>query len=100
MIYNNICKRPPMTETPARASLMPYEAAAALLVVLDPLPVLVDDPTPDLASAVVLQVYTPRMAAAFCCLSKVEQSIWLVDWMLKPPETRVRAGKRGLEFVS
>lgn len=56
LIYNNICKRPPMTETPARASLMPYEAAAALLVVLDPLPVLVDDPTPDLASAVVLQV--------------------------------------------
>jgi hypothetical protein len=33
MLYNNICKRPPMTERPAAASLMPNDAAAPLLEV-------------------------------------------------------------------
>jgi hypothetical protein len=94
--------RPPTTETPARAELTPYETAAALdveLALADP--ELVADPTPDLASAVVMQVYLPRITWAFDfwadSLSKVEQSIWAVDWILKPPETRVREGKRGVE---
>jgi hypothetical protein len=33
MLYNNICKRPPMTERPAAASLTPNDAAAPLLEV-------------------------------------------------------------------
>lgn len=45
MLYNNICRRPPMTDRPAAASLTPYETAAPFLVevelALDPLDVAV-----------------------------------------------------------
>lgn len=61
MLYNNICKSPPMTERPATASLIPYETAAPLLLVDeadDPDPVVDEEPRV-VASAVVLQMYVP-----------------------------------------
>jgi len=58
MLYNNICRSPPITERPATASLTPKEAAAALLVEEAPLPdeVLVAEPTPLLGLEAVVQV--------------------------------------------
>lgn len=61
MLYNNIDKSPPITERPAAASLIPYDAAAPLVFVADaaePVPVDVEDPR-ELASAVVLQMKVP-----------------------------------------
>jgi len=59
MLYNNICKSPPMTERPATASLTPYEAAAPLVPVAEEEdPEEVGEPR-EVASAVVLQVNVP-----------------------------------------
>jgi hypothetical protein len=59
MLYNNICKRPPMTERPAAASLTPNEAAAPLVEVeLALLPDAVDVPIPA-TLFVVKQLKTP-----------------------------------------
>ena len=44
MLYNNICRRPPMTDRPAAASLTPKEGAAPLEVELELDPV--DVPVP------------------------------------------------------
>jgi len=99
MLYNNICKSPPRTERPAAASLKPYDTAAPLLLVdeaLELLPVDVDDPR-ELASAVVLQMKVPWMTFPVPASAwKPLQSIWAVDWMLKPPLTLTRAGKLGV----
>ena len=46
MLYNNIPRIPPRTERPAAASLTPYDTAAALLVELELVPEVVDDPLP------------------------------------------------------
>jgi len=61
MLYNNICRSPPITERPATASLIPYEAAAPLLLVDegDDVPEEVVDPPRVVASAVVLQINVP-----------------------------------------
>jgi len=100
MLYNNICRSPPITERPAAASLRPYDAAAPLLLVeeaLDEVPVVVEDPRV-LASAVVLQMKTPWMTfPPWASAEKPLQSIWAVDWTLKPPLTLTRAGKDGVE---
>jgi hypothetical protein len=89
MLYNNIRRRPPTTETPTAAELIPYDTAAAFEVELAPAPVPVvvpdpvADPTPLLASAVVMQVYLPRMTweldLAADRESKPEQSICCWD---------------------
>lgn len=61
MLYNNICRRPPMTDRPAAASFTPKEAAAPFLEVvlgLDPLEV----PVPPMEETVLrspLQVNFP-----------------------------------------
>ena len=48
MLYNNICRRPPMTERPAAASFTPKEAAAPLEVALELDPVEVPVPPMEL----------------------------------------------------
>jgi len=63
----------------------------------EPEEVLDEDPRV-VASAVVLQMKVPWItlpdpASAW----KPVQSIWAVDWMLKPPLTLVRAGSDGVE---
>jgi hypothetical protein len=85
---------------------MPYDEAADFEVPLAPAALPVDvpdpvaDPTPLLASAVVIQVYLPRMTweldLAAESESKVVQSISCWDWTLNPPATRVRSGIVGL----
>jgi len=99
MLYKNICRSPPMTERPATAPLTPNETAAPLVLVAEAeLPVVVPVVPPMLvASAVVLQVYVPWMILEVCSESKVLQSIWAVDWTLKPPLTLLRAGSNGVE---
>jgi len=93
MLYNNICRRPPTNETPARASFTPNDAAAPLECVeeaLPEVPVLVPVPvTPLVASGVVKQVKRPWMMLP-CSALKPEQSILVVDCMLKPPLTLLR----------
>lgn len=79
MLYNNICKNPPTTERPVRASLTPYDTAAPLVLVDEALePVAVPVPERPVASAVVLQTHTPWMVLPHSDLKPV-QSIWAVD---------------------
>ena len=57
MLYSNICNSPPTTERPTAASLKPYDAAAPLVDVelaLEPVPVLVVEPSREVASFVAL----------------------------------------------
>jgi len=80
MPYNNICRRPPMTERPIRPSFTPYETAAPLvLVAVEEDPEVVDEPRV-VASAVVLQMKVPWITLPDPASDwKPLQSIWAVD---------------------
>lgn len=84
-VYSNMPRRPPKTDMPASAELtpnvVPDDLAVEVEEELELVPVA--DPTPLLASAVVRQVYVPRMTCppdlALDSLSKVVQSMFAVD---------------------
>jgi hypothetical protein len=98
MLYNNICRRPPMTDRPAAASLTPKEAAAPLEEVeLALVPVEVPVPSEETVLRSPLQKNFPWITP------EAEASDWkplqlMVCWdsTLKPPFTLPRAGRLGL----
>ena len=99
MLYNNICKRPPMTERPAAASLTPKEAAAPLLEVEDaPVPVVVPVPSDETLSKLPWQKNFPWITPdAEASALNLVQSIDCLLSTLKPPFTLPRAGRFGLD---
>jgi hypothetical protein len=99
MLYNNICKRPPMTERPAAASLTPKETAAPLLEVEDaPVPVVVPVPSDETLFKLPSQINFPWITPdAEASALNLVQSIDCLLSTLKPPFTLPRAGRFGLD---